>query len=162
MISIIVAASENNVIGMQGEMPWRLSSDLKRFKALTMGKPMIMGRLTFESIGKALPGRQNIVISSQEDYAAEGCDVVTSVSDAIATAGEAEEIMVIGGGEIYKQCLPLADRVYLTRVHTDIDGDTWFAELPESEWHETWVEHHVADIDNAFDYSFVELERNSS
>lgn len=162
MISIIVAASENGVIGMQGEMPWRLSSDLKRFKALTMGKPIIMGRLTFESIGKALPGRQNIVISSQEDYAAEGCDVVKSISDAIATAGEAQEIMIIGGGEIYKQCLPLADRVYLTRVHTDVDGDTWFAELPEGEWHETWVEHHAADDDNAFDYSFVELERTSS
>ncbi len=127
-----------------------------------MGKPVIMGRLTFESIGRALPGRQNIVITRQEDYEAVGCDVVSSIADAIATAGHAGETMVIGGGEIYEQCLPMADRVYLTRVHTDIDGDTRFPELAEGEWQETWVEHHGADDDSAYDYSFVELERTSS
>lgn len=162
MISIIVAASENGVIGVKGGLPWRLSADLRRFKALTTGKPIVMGRLTFESIGKALPGRQNIVITHRTDFDAAGCDVVASVVDAIAACGDAEEIMIIGGGEIYRQCLPLADRVYLTRVHTDMDGDTWFPDLGKDEWRETWIEHHGADEANAYDYSFVELERRKS
>lgn len=162
MISIIVAAAENGVIGVRGELPWRLSSDLKHFKALTMGKPVVMGRLTFESVGRALPGRHNIVITRQKDYEAEGCDVVSSIADAIVTAGDADEIMVIGGGEIYEQCLPMADRVYLTRVHTEIDGDTRFPELVAGVWQETRIEHHGADEKNAYDYSFIELERTRS
>ena len=111
MISIIVAASENDVIGAAGELPWKLSDDLKRFKAVTMGKPIVMGRKTWESIGRPLPGRQNIVITRQEGYDAAGCEVVASPGGAIAVAGEADEIMVIGGSEDYDLFLPMANRV---------------------------------------------------
>jgi len=133
-ISLIVAASNNNVIGISGELPWHLPEDLKRFKAATMGKPMIMGSATFASIGRALPGRQSIVMSRQVGFEAEGCDVASSVDAAIACAGDAEELMVIGGGKIYKLFLPKADQILLTRVDVHIDGDTFFPELDPNEW----------------------------
>ena len=120
MISLIVAVSTNKVIGAQGDLPWRLSDDLKRFKAVTMGKPIVMGRKTWDAIGRPLPGRQNIVITRKPGYTAAGCIVVTSLEDAIATAGDAEEIMVIGGSQIYQLALPLATRLYLTRVHARV------------------------------------------
>jgi dihydrofolate reductase len=110
MISIIVAAAENGVIGAQGELPWRLSDDLRRFKAVTMGKPIVMGRKTYESIGRPLPGRQNIVITRQSGFEAAGCDVVDSKEAALAAAGEADEIMVIGGSQVYALFLPYAGR----------------------------------------------------
>ena len=159
MISLIVATSTNNAIGVQGDLPWRLSSDLKRFKALTMDKPIVMGRLTHESIGRPLPGRQNIVITRQHGFEAEGCDVVGSIDDAIRAAGDAAEIMIIGGGDIYRQFLPLAERIYLTRVLADIDGDAFFPELAADEWHETSSEHHSADESNEFDITFATLDR---
>lgn len=159
MISLIVAASSNNVIGIQGELPWRLSSDLKRFKALTMGKPIVMGRITHESIGRALPGRQNIVITRQTDYDADECDVVQSIDAAIAAAGVAEEIMVIGGGHIYEQFLPHADRIYLTRVQAEIDGDAFLPDFAAAEWREVTNEQHAADASNDYDYVFMTLER---
>jgi len=159
MISLVVAVSTNNVIGMQGDLPWRLSSDLKRFKSLTLGKPVVMGRLTYESIGRPLPGRQNIVITRQRDFAAEGCDVVTSIDEAIDVAGDANEVMIIGGGEIYRQFLPRADRIYLTRVQADIDGDAFFPELVADEWYETSIEHHPADESNEFGVAFTMLDR---
>lgn len=159
MISIIVAASTNNVIGVQGELPWHLSDDLKRFKQITMGKPIIMGRLTYESIGRPLPGRQNIVVTRRQDYVAGGCDVVTSSDAAIAVAGDAEEIMVIGGGEIYELFLPLADRIYRTRVHAEIDGDVRFASLDEDEWQLTESEWRNADELHVFDLTFETLDR---
>ena len=134
MISIIVAASTNNVIGVQGELPWRLSDDLKRFKAVTMGKPIIMGRKTWESIGRALPGRQNIVITRQPDYLADGCDVVESVDEAIAAAGDADEVMVIGGSQIYDMALPLASRLYLTRVHAEVTPSFLLLTNPNGAW----------------------------
>jgi dihydrofolate reductase len=159
MICIIVAASANNVIGTQGELPWRLSDDLKRFKKITMGKPIIMGRLTYESIGRALPGRQNIVITRQRDYIAEGCVVVASADAALAVAGEASEIMIIGGGEIYTLFLPLADRIYLTRVLADVQGDAYFPALKSDEWNLSVHEQHEADESNAFDFSFETWDR---
>jgi len=159
MISIIVAASTNNVIGAQGDLPWRLSDDLKRFKAVTMGKPIVMGRKTWESIGRPLPGRRNIVISRQSNFLAEGCDVVASVEDAIATAGDVDEIMVIGGSQIYELALPLADRLYLTRVHADVEGDAYFPEFSESEWNRVSDEHNPADERNEFEFSFRTYER---
>lgn len=159
MISLIVAASTNNVIGSQGELPWRLSSDLKRFKTLTMGKPVVMGRLTHESIGRPLPGRQNIVITRQAGYRAAGCDVVTSVDEAIRAAGEAEEIMIIGGGYIYKEFLPQADRIYLTRVQAEIEGDVFLPDLNADEWAETANEWHAADRANDYEYAFTRLDR---
>jgi len=148
MISIIVAASTNNVIGAQGDLPWRLSDDLKRFKAVTMGKPIVMGRKTWESIGRALPGRQNIVITRQEDFVADGCDVVASVAAAISAAGDVDEIMVIGGSQVYELFLPEARRLYLTRVQADVDGDAFFPAVDESEWHLVSDEAHSADERN--------------
>jgi dihydrofolate reductase len=159
MISIIVAASTNDVIGAHGELPWRLSDDLRRFKRVTMGKPVIMGRKTWESIGKPLPGRQNIVITRQSGYAAEGCDVVSSVDAAIAASGDADEIMIIGGSEIYQLFLGSAGRIYLTRVHADIRGDAGFV-LPDApDWQLVSDERHAADDRNEFDYSFRRYDR---
>ena len=162
MISLIVAASTNNVIGTKGDLPWRLSDDLKRFKATTMGKPIIMGRLTWESIGRPLPGRQNIVITRQPGYSAEGCDVVASVDEALEAAGAVPEVMVIGGGDIYRQLLPRASRIYLTRVEAEIEGDTFFPELHESEWEVVSSEAHEADEKNAYAFTFITLQRRNS
>ena len=159
MISIIVAASENGVIGAGGELPWKLSDDLQRFKAVTMGKPIVMGRKTWESIGRPLPGRQNIVITRQEGYEAAGCEVVASPDDAIGVAGEAGEVMVIGGSEVYDLFLPVADRVYLTRVHASVAGDAFFASLDEGDWQLVSDEPHAADERNQFPFSFRLYER---
>ncbi len=162
MISLIVAASTNNVIGVQGDLPWRLSDDLKRFKAITMGKPIIMGRLTWESIGRPLPGRLNIVVTRQPGYSAEGCDVVASVDEALEAAGAVPEVMVIGGGDIYRQLLPRASRIYLTRVEAEIDGDTFFPQLDETEWELLASEAHEADDKNAHAFTFLTLQRWNS
>ena len=158
MISLIVAASENHVIGRDGDLPWRLSDDLKRFKAVTMGKPIVMGRKTWESIGRPLPGRQNIVITRQPGYLAEGCDVVATVDQAVAVAGEAAEIMVIGGSEIYALFLPAAARLYLTRVHAEVEGDAFFP-APGDDWRRVSNTPHAADENNEFDVSFRVYER---
>ena len=146
-LSLIVAAAENGVIGRNGELPWKLPVDLQRFKALTSGHPVIMGRKTYESIGRALPGRRNIVVS-RSSPAIEGVDVVTSVPAALTLAQEsgAEEAWVIGGGEMYKESLPLADVVELTRVHATVDGDVSFPELNSAEWEEVSREDHFADL----------------
>ena len=159
MISLIVAAAENGVIGRQGELPWRLSDDLRRFKSVTMGKPIVMGRKTWESIGRALPGRQNIVITRQRDFTADGCDVVSSVEEAMTVAGGAEEIMIIGGSEIYALFLPHAGRLYLTRVHADIEGDARLPDLELDAWHLVNEEPHAADDRNEFDVTFRVYER---
>jgi dihydrofolate reductase len=159
LISLIVAAAENGVIGRQGELPWRLSDDLRRFKAITMAKPVVMGRKTWESIGRPLPGRHNIVITRQPGYAAEGCDVVSSVDAAIAACANADEIMIIGGSEIYRLFLGRAGRIYLTRVHADIDGDAVFALPDAADWRLVSDERHAADDRNEFDYSFRRYDR---
>jgi len=158
-ISIIVAASENNVIGAAGDLPWRLSDDLRRFKAITMGKPIVMGRKTWDSIGRPLPGRQNIVITRQAEFAAAGCDVVASKEEAIAIAGRAEEVMVIGGSQVYELFLPDTERLYLTRVHAEVEGDAFFPVISSLEWRLVSDESHPADDRNAFDYSFQVYER---
>jgi dihydrofolate reductase len=159
MISIIVAASANNVIGAKGDLPWRLSDDLKRFKAITMGKPIVMGRKTWDSIGRPLPGRQNIVITRQAGFVAEGCDVVASADEAIAATAGADEVMVIGGSQVYSLFLPNAERLYLTRVHAEVAGDAFFPQIDESQWSLVNDEPHSADDRNAFDYSFRTYER---
>jgi dihydrofolate reductase len=151
VISLIVAAATNNVIGNDGDLPWRLSDDLKRFKAVTMGKPIVMGRITFESIGRPLPGRQNIVITRQEGFVAGGCDVVRSTAEAVEAAAGADEIMVIGGSQIYAAFLPIADRIYLTRVHTEVEGDAFFPSLDEAEWRESASQ--IYDADESNDYA---------
>ena len=159
MISIIVAASANNVIGAEGDLPWRLSDDLKRFKAITMGKPIVMGRKTWDSIGRPLPGRQNIVITRQAGFVAEGCDVVASAGEAIAATAGANEVMVIGGSQVYSLFLPSAERLYLTRVHAEVAGDAFFPQINESQWELVNDEPHSADERNAFDFSFRTYER---
>lgn len=134
-INIVVAVADNGAIGAGGDLPWHLPADLKRFKATTMGSPIIMGRKTFESIGKALPGRQNIVISGNPNFAAVGVQVVNGLDQAILLArGSSERIMIIGGATIYRLALPLSDRIYMTRIHTSPEGDTFFPDLDAGEW----------------------------
>ncbi len=159
MISLIVAVSANNVIGADGELPWRLSDDLKRFKRLTMGKPIVMGRLTWESIGRPLPGRQNIVLTRQADFDASGCDVVTSPAVALRAAGDAAEIVIIGGSQVYDLFLPKAGRLYLTRVHAEVDGDAFFPTIDEQAWTLVDSESHAAGDANEFAFEFTTYER---
>jgi dihydrofolate reductase len=164
-LALIVAASENNVIGRNNELPWYLPGDLQYFKAMTLGKPVIMGRKTFESIGKPLPGRDNIVISRQADYSTQGIKVVASLEDAIALGQSinlingADEIMVIGGAQIYQQALAIADRVYLTRVHRKVEGDAYFPALNAQDWSEVAREDVAAEEPNPFDFSYLVLDR---
>lgn len=161
MIAIVVAAAENNVIGKDNDLIWYLPADLKHFKRLTMGHPMIMGRKTYEAIGKPLPGRTSIIITSQLDYHADGCIVVHSLEEAIAKGKEldAEQVSIIGGANVYRQALPFTDKVYLTRVHHTFDGDAYFPELPENEWQVVEQEQHEPDEKNKYSYAFLTLER---
>lgn len=159
MLAIIVALSENNVVGIENRLPWKISADLRRVKALTMGHHILMGRKTHESIGKPLPGRTNVIISRNGNYSAEGCVIVNSLDAALELAKQDPEIFVFGGGEIFKQALPLVQKIYMTRVHTNIDGDTYFPELNPEEWQLTEEERHAADEKNEFDYSFLTYER---
>jgi dihydrofolate reductase len=158
-VSMIVAVSANNVIGADGGLPWRLSEDLRRFKEITMGKPMIMGRQTFESIGKALPGRRSIILSRQAGYEQAGCDVVNTPEAALQLAGDTDEVMIIGGGKVYEHFLPMADRIYLTRVHTDVEGDTFFPEINEDEWRIVSSRPLPPNDERPFSISFQILER---
>jgi dihydrofolate reductase len=161
IISLIVAMDENRGIGKAGKLPWRLSSDLKRFRELTMGHHLIVGRKTFESIGKPLPGRQMIVVTHDASLKPEGCLVAGSVQDALAIAQERgeTEVFVIGGAEIYAQTLDLADRVYLTKVHTKVDADTCFPQLKLEAWTVTQGPVHTADAKNQYAFTFKLLER---
>jgi dihydrofolate reductase len=160
MTAIVVAASENNVIGREGGMPWHLPRDMKFFKSLTTGHPVIMGRKTFESLGKPLPNRTNIVITRNENYTAEGCAVVSNIEEAIQRAQTTDEtIFIIGGGEIYRQALSLCDRVYLTRVSVSVDGDTYFPRLDEKKWKLTAEEVYEKDEKNAYNLSFLTYEK---
>ncbi len=158
-ISLIVAAATNNVIGRDGGLPWHLFEDLKRFKRLTTGKPIIMGRRTYESIGKPLPDRRNIVISSRDGLEIEGCEVVATPEDALKLAAGAEEVMVIGGGRVYEQMLPMADRIYMTRVHASVDGDTYIPDMSEDEWQVVDEENFPADDSRQYGFSFMTLDR---
>ncbi len=148
----------NGVIGKGGDLPWKLSGDLKHFAKLTRGHTVIMGRKTYESIaarlGHALPDRKNIVITSQTDFNAPGCVVVPSVDEALKTFSETEEAFVIGGGKIYEQFLPLANKLYITEVQTICDGDTYFPEIDKKNWQEVWRETHRQDEKNSADFIF--------
>jgi dihydrofolate reductase len=158
-ISFVVAASDNGVIGVGNQLPWRLPEDLKRFKALTMGKPVLMGRKTFDSIGRVLPGRRNIVVTRRTALAAVGVTAVHSIDAALAAAGDAQEVMVIGGAEIYAQLLASTQTIHLTRVHTSIAGDAFLPALAPHEWREVDSEPHAADDRHAFPFTFITLER---
>lgn len=170
ILSMIVATADNNVIGKDNTMPWHLPADLAYFKKVTLGKPIIMGRKTYESIGRALPGRRNIVISRDENYTpqgkgAEGVDVVTSVEQALALvdgsdgSAAVEEIMVIGGGAIYKHCLPNTDRLYVTHIKETIDGDTQFPNYDDGCWRKTASEFREKDDKNDYDLDFCVYQR---
>jgi dihydrofolate reductase len=159
ILSLIAAVSKNNMIGNNNELIWHLPADLAHFKKITSGNTIIMGRKTYESIGRALPNRRNIVISRQEGYSAPGCEIMQSLQDAVDTCLQEKEVFIIGGGEIYKQVLPVADKIYLTRVYHEFEGDTRFPDINFSNWKLiTYVKHH-ADEKNSFDYSFSEYER---
>lgn len=155
-LSIIVAASQNNVIGKDNQLIWRLSADLKRFKALTTGHHIIMGRKTFDSIGKPLPNRTSIIITRQADYKAEGCIVVNSLEDALAQVKDDQEAFIIGGGTIYKEAMDKADKLYLTRVHNKFDGDTFFPKLDFKHWESVKREDHLPSEKNEYAYSFID------
>lgn len=159
MISIIVALSENNVVGRDNRLPWRLSADLKRLKSLTMGHHIIMGRKTWESLGRALPGRTNVVITSDKNYNADGAVVVHSLEEALKVSSKDVEIFIFGGGKVFSEALGRVDKIYMTVVHTTVSGDTFFPELNNSEWHEISREDFQADEKNEYDFSFVTLVR---
>ena len=160
-VSIIVAISENSVIGLHGNMPWRLPDDLKRFKALTTGHAVIMGRKTFDSIGRPLPNRINIVITRDPQCAIEGVTVAHSLDEAFQQAAGLDEIFIIGGGEVYQRAINLADRMYVTLIHATFDGDTFFPAFEEDDWQLVSDEHHDADDRHAHAFSFRLYERAS-
>lgn len=161
LVSFIAAMGENRVIGAHNRLPWRLPADLRRFREITMGKPVVMGRKTFESIGRPLPGRMNIVVTRNPAYCAEGCTVVQSIEESLAACeGQAKEVMVIGGSSLYAQMLPWARRMYLTLIHHSFSGDAFFPAFDMDEWRETDRRVFPANTDNPFAYSFLVLDRN--
>ncbi len=162
MLTLLVAAAENNVIGLHGQLPWRLPADLRWFKRHTLGHPVLMGRKTWDSLGRPLPGRANLVVSRQAELTLPGAHVFTDVAAALAYARQldgGEEVFGIGGGELYRLLLPIADRVLLTRVQATVAGDTFFPELREAEWREESRELHPADERHAYAFSFLDLRR---
>ncbi len=160
IISIIAAMDNNRLIGSDNQLPWHLPADLKYFKKVTMGKPVLMGRKTHESIGKALPGRINIVVTKDRHYTAPGCQIAHSIAQALNIAEGHPEIMVIGGTSFYQQMLPKAQRLYLTQIQgNNFSGDAYFPAWEESEWYETERENHQPDEKNMYAYSFVILEK---
>lgn len=158
-MTLVAAIAENGVIGHGNRLPWHLPADLKRFKALTMGKPILMGRKTFEAISKPLPGRRNLVLTRSADFRAPGVEIVGSVQEALTANADALELMVIGGAEIFLLFLPLARRIYLTRVHAPIVGDTRFPNCDWNEWRKVDRSTHPADDKNAYAMTFLTLER---
>lgn len=167
-IAVVVAVADNGIIGQEGGLPWRLSSELKHFKGLTMGKPMVMGRKTFESIGKPLEGRDTIVITRNPGFDAAGIHVVDGLEAALelarrlAVGRQADEVMVVGGGEIYRAVLPVADRVYLSEIHAEPEGDTRFPTLDSQIWQETSRERRDPGPKDSAAFSFVVLDRVAS
>jgi len=160
-VELVVAVSENDVIGRANQLPWRLPADLRHFRSLTMGHHILMGRKTYESIGKALPGRTNWVLSRSADFAPPDTNVVTALAEAQAAVGRGSTLMVIGGAEIYALSLPAARRIHLTLVHAQInDGDTFFSDWRRREWRSVSSERHDPDEKNAYPYSFITLERS--
>lgn len=161
-LSLIAAMSENRVIGRGGKLPWCLPADLKRFKSLTIGHAMIMGRRTFESIGRPLPGRRSIILSRSEKYRPSGTSVVPSLQDALALVDSEVEIFIIGGAQIYQLAMPLADRIYLTIVHAVLDGDAFFPSVDLEQWRLIDWQRYEADDVNEFPYTFCRYDRASA
>jgi dihydrofolate reductase len=153
--------ARNGVIGRDNRLPWRLPADLAYFKRVTMGHPVVMGRRTYESIGKPLPGRLNIVVSRNPAFRAAGCTVVGSLDEAWAAAGDAAEVSVIGGTSLFAEALPIADRIHLTEVDADVPGDTWFPPFDRAQWQEHEVSRHAADERHGYPFRIVVLDRRS-
>lgn len=160
MISLIVAMSENNVIGRDGDMPWHISDDLKRFKRLTMGHHMIMGRKTYDAIGRLLPGRTTIILTKQSDLKVSSALIANDFDQAVELAGDDSEIFVVGGGEVYRIALPKAETLYVTRIHTTIDGDTTFPNVDWDAWQLIDSDPHPAGGKNEFDFTFETYQRH--
>ncbi|MGF1803238.1 type 3 dihydrofolate reductase [Vibrio gigantis] len=158
IISMIAAMANNRVIGKDNQMPWHLPADFAWFKRSTMGKPVVMGRKTYDSIGRPLPGRLNVVISRDATLEIEGVTTVTSIDEALELVSDAEEVMIIGGGSIYESCLPKADKLYLTYIDFDVDGDTQFPDWGEG-WEQSFSDTYQADEKNKHNMEFVILER---
>jgi dihydrofolate reductase len=164
--SMIVAMAQNRVIGRNNKLPWYLPNDLKYFKQVTMGLPIVMGRKTYESIGKPLPGRTNIVVTRNESWSMDGVKVVHSLEQAfelaasIAEIDGRDEVMIIGGDQLYQSALPLVDRIYLTEVHAEVEGDAYFPDFDRDHWNVVGCEDFAAEDPNPYDYSFVVLDRN--
>jgi dihydrofolate reductase len=164
-LSVIVAVAENGVVGRNNALPWHIPADLQYFKKTTLGKPIVMGRKTYESIGKPLPGRTNIVVSGNPDYCAEGVKVVSSVEQALVLAEDialidgCDELMVIGGAAVYELAIPRADRLYVTEIHAQVQGDAVLAPVDWAQWQEISRQRYSAEVPNHFDYSFVVYER---
>lgn len=157
--SLVVAMARNRVIGRDNQLPWRLPAELAHFKRVTMGKPVIMGRRTWESIGKPLPGRLNIVVTARAGYEAPGCTVVNSLAEAWKAAGDADEACVIGGTSLFEEVLPSADVLHLTEVEADVPGDTYFPAFDRTAWIETELGRHPADERHAYPFRILRLER---
>jgi dihydrofolate reductase len=162
LISLIVAMAQNGVIGRDNALPWRLPADLKRFKEFTLGKPILMGRKTFEAIGRPLPGRANLVLTRDRDWRAAGAIPVNSVEEALLQTRTCDELVAIGGAEIYRLLLPLARRIYLTHVHADVPGDTYFPAFDPAQWDDVEFRSLPADDRHAYPLTFVTLERRNS
>lgn len=159
ILSIIVASAENLVIGRDNGLIWHMSADLKHFKQLTTGHTIIMGRRTFESIGRALPNRRNVVITRNKDYQADGCEIAESVEEALKMVETEDEVFIIGGGSIYRESWERADRLYLTWVHVEVEGDTFIPAIDSDKWEVICRQDFKADEKNEFDYSFVSYKR---
>ncbi len=158
-ISMIVAMDQKGVIGRGSELPWHLSTDLKNFKKITMDKPIIMGRKTHESIGKPLPGRRNIIVTRNNGYQSEGCEVCHSLDEAIASCQDDDEMVIIGGSELYREALEVVSRMYLTEVHADVDGDVYFPAFDKGEWDLIIKDDVEADDNNEYPYTMSILEK---
>jgi dihydrofolate reductase len=161
VVSIIAAVASNGVIGRQGDLPWHMPTDLRRFKRLTTGHHLVVGRKTWDEVGKPLPGRIMVVVTRDRSFRPEGATVVHSVDAALSAARGDDEVFIAGGGEIYRQALPLADRLYITRIHANVEGDTVFPEIDENEWHVIDREDYDADERNPYPFSFLVYERRS-
>ena len=158
-ISGICAMTEGRVIGSNNQLPWHIPADLRHFKQITMGKPIILGRKTYESIGRALPNRCNVIITRETDFQAPGCLVVNSIETALEAVAYSEEVFIIGGAMLYQQMLPRMQRLYLTIIHHECEGDVFFPELDLAEWHEVERIERAADIENIYACSFIVLDR---
>ena len=159
MLSLIAAVAENGVIGYKGALPWRLPDDMAHFRRTTLGKPVVMGRKTYESLGRPLPRRTNVVVTRNPDFAAPNVQVARNLDAALVLAAEAPEVVVIGGAMLYAEALPAARRIYLTRVYGRPAGDVYFPELDPAEWHESLLLEHPADMDHLYAFSIVQLDR---